>query len=425
MVARRFIRRGYDAPVAELQRRLGVPGATAIGVASMLGAGIFFVWAPAAAAAGAGLLLALAIAALLATLNALSTLQLAMLHPVAGGGYAFAARWIGPRTAFAAGTLFLVGKTASVAAIASVAARYLWPDEVLGATGERVLAVGLVVVLATVNATGIRSTATLSAVLAAVAVLGLLTTLGVGLPGIRAGAELPWLGGPLGVAQAASLIFFTFAGYARIATLAGEVREPERTLPRTVIAALGTVLVLAGVTATVLLLALGVDRLAASESPLADLAGDDWRPFVAIAAGVACLGSLLNVLAGLSRTALAMARGGDLPAGLDWVWPRTAAPVASEASIAVVAASATAVLDPTLLVGASACAVLGYYAINHVSAWRVREPERWLPGLVPVLGVVGCVALSLAAPWPAVVGILAVVALAVAVRMLVSRPGSG
>src|SRR5690606_40208516 len=107
-------------------------------------------------------------------------------------------------------------------------------------------------------------------------------------------ADLGWRGGAFGIAQVASLIFFTFAGYARIATLAGEVRDPVRTLPRAVIAALGTVLLLAGVTATVLLLALGVDRLAASDSPLAEVAGDGWRPLVALAAGVACRGSVLH-----------------------------------------------------------------------------------------------------------------------------------
>src|SRR5690606_16364424 len=150
-------------------------------------------------------------------------------------------------------------------------------------------------------------------------------------------------------------------------------------------------------------------------------AGDGWRPLVARAAGIACLGSLLNVLAGLSRTSLAMSRGGDLPRGLAWISPRTSAPVASEAAIAAVAAVATAVVDPALLVGASACAVLGYYAINHASALRAREPGRWLPRSIPVLGLVGCAALALAAPWPSLVAIVALVGVAVAVRMMVAR----
>ena len=91
---------GYDPTVTQLQRRLGVPFATAIGVASMLGAGIFFVWAPAAADAGAGILLALPLAAAVAALTALSTPRLAMAHPVSGGAYAYRRAEHGPVPGF-------------------------------------------------------------------------------------------------------------------------------------------------------------------------------------------------------------------------------------------------------------------------------------------------------------------------------------
>ncbi len=129
-------------PVTELQRRLGVPTATAVGVAAMLGAGIFFVWAPAARAAGAGLLIGLAIAALVATLNALSTTQLAMAHPVSGGAYSYGRAELSPTAGFAAGALFLFGKTASVAAIALVAGAYLAPGlRTLGGRRPRARAV--------------------------------------------------------------------------------------------------------------------------------------------------------------------------------------------------------------------------------------------------------------------------------------------
>src|SRR4051812_47911517 len=101
--------------VTELVRRLGVASATSVGVAAMLGAGIFFVWSPAARAAGSGLLIALPLAALVAALNALSTTQLAMRYPVSGGAYAYGRAELGRLAGFAAGVLFLLGKTASVA----------------------------------------------------------------------------------------------------------------------------------------------------------------------------------------------------------------------------------------------------------------------------------------------------------------------
>jgi APA family basic amino acid/polyamine antiporter len=409
---------GTIRTVTQLQRRLGIPSATAIGVASMLGAGIFFVWAPAAADAGTGILIALPIAALVAALNALSTTRLAMAHPVSGGAYAYGRAELGPVPGFIAGVLFLAGKTASIAAIASIAGAYLWPDF------AKPVAVAAVVVLAVVNATGIRSTAVVSTVIAVgvvavlIAVLVITIVQGAGSP-----PRTPLIleGGALGVLQAAALIFFTFAGYARIATLGEEVRDPERTLPRAVIVALGVVLVLSAATATVLLLRLGSAGLAGSASPLAAAAGPGTVALIRIIAAIACLGSLLSVLAGLSRTSLAMARDGELPAGLARISERTATPLLAEIAVAVVGVAAVLVLDPARLVGVSACAVLGYYAVAHLAALgRARHLGSRMP-VLPVLGLLGCVALALSTPWQAIVAVVALVLLALGIRAVVRR----
>ena len=420
-----FIGPGYDPTVTQLQRRLGIPAATAIGVASMLGAGIFFVWAPAAGDAGAGILIALPVAAAVAALNALSTTRLALAHPVSGGAYAYGRAELGPLPGFVAGVLFLVGKTASVAAIASIAGAYLWPEF------ARPIAVAAVVVLAIVNATGIRSTAVVSTVIAGAVVAVLVTVLvmtavqGAGAP---PRSPVALTGGVLGVLQAAALIFFTFAGYARIATLGEEVRDPSRTLPRAVIAALAIVLLLSAATATVLLVRLGSHALATSSSPLADAVGPGAETAIRITAAVACLGSLLSVLAGLSRTSLAMARDGELPGRLARISERTATPVIAELVVAVVGVAAVLLLDPARLVGVSACAVLGYYAVAHLAAiGRARRLGTRVPVLA-VLGLLGCAALALSTPWQAVVAVAAVALAAVGVRALlrlVLRPRRG
>ena len=402
--------------MTELQRRLGVPAATAIGVASMLGAGIFFVWAPAAADAGAGILLALPLAGVVAALNALSTTRLAMAHPVSGGAYAYGRAELGAVPGFVAGVLFLVGKTASVAAIASIAGSYLRPGF------ERPVAVAAVVVLAVVNATGIRSTAIVSTVIAALVVAALVSVLIVTtVQGAGAPPRSPVVlsGGVLGVLQAAALIFFTFAGYARIATLGEEVRDPARTLPRAVIAALAIVLLLSAATATVLLLRLGASGLAASSSPLAEATGLGAQTVVRITAAVACLGSLLSVLAGLSRTAMAMARDGELPGRLAGISSRTATPVVAELVIAVVGVAAVLLLDPARLVGVSACAVLGYYGIAHLAAIGRARHLGTRPPVTAWLGLLGCAALALSTPWQAVVGVVALVLVALGIRALV------
>jgi APA family basic amino acid/polyamine antiporter len=401
-----------------LRRRLGIPGATAIGVASMLGAGVFVVWAPATAAAGSAVLVALPLAAAIAALNATSTVRLAMRHPVSGGAYAYGRAEIGPAAGFAAGLLFLLGKTASVAAIALVGGEYLWPG------AGRPVAVALVLVLAAINATGVRTTAVVSAVAAGIVIVVLLLVIALSLPSADPAGISPDLLGdgahPFGVLTATGLIFFAFAGYARVATLGEEVRDPVRTLPRAVLLAVTTVFLLSAATLLALLAALGVERLAESTAPVAELAGPGWEVALRIAAGIACIGSLTGVLAGLSRTSLAMARDGELPRALARVGEHTATPVVSDAVVAVVAVVAVLLLEPAQVIGVSACAVLGYYAIVHLAALRATPPLGLARG-IPVAGLVGCLAVAVATPWPALVGVTLALAAGLGVRALVRR----
>src|SRR5699024_2728959 len=119
-----------------------------------------------------------------------------------------------------------------------------------------------------------------------------------------------------GLLQSAGLLFFAFAGYARIATMGEEVTRPAVTIPRAIVIAL------AGSVCVYVLLALAVlatlgPEAAGSVAPLADVvaaAGWDWgEPVVRVGAACASLGALLALIAGIGRTSLAMARGGDLP----------------------------------------------------------------------------------------------------------------
>jgi APA family basic amino acid/polyamine antiporter len=403
----------------KLQRRLGIPGATAIGVASMLGAGVFIVWAPAAAAAGSAVLVALPLAALIAALNATSTIRLAMRHPVSGGAYAYGRAELGPTAGFAAGLLFLLGKTASVAAIALVGGEYLWPG------AGRPVAVALVLLLAAINATGVRTTAVVSAVAAGIVIAVLVVVLALSLPSADGGAVVsPGDGtavpGPLGVLSATGLIFFAFAGYARVATLGEEVRDPVRTLPRAAILAVTTVFVLSAATLLALLAGLGVGRLAESAAPVAELAGPGWEVALRIAAGIACIGSLTGVLAGLSRTGLAMARDGELPRALARISGRTTTPVVSDIAVAVVAVAAVLVLEPAQVIGVSACAVLGYYAIAHLAALRATPPLGLARG-IPVAGLVGCLVVAFTTPWPSQGAVALALAFGLGVRAVSAR----
>lgn len=224
-----------------------------------------------AAAGGTGLLIALAIAGVVAFCNATSSAQLAAQYPTSGGTYVYARERIGEWSGFLAGWAFVVGKTASCAAMALTLAAYAAP-----AGWERPVAAAAVVGLGAIGYRGVTRTATATRVLGVVVliVLGLVVVAGLvsGAPPSTAVDQEAFPNGMLGVLQAAGLLFFAFAGYARVATLGEEVRDPARTIPRAVTTALAIVLVVYAMVAMVALRTLGAQGLAGSEAPLADVA---------------------------------------------------------------------------------------------------------------------------------------------------------
>src|ERR687894_500937 len=146
-----------------LARRLGTTDAVVIGLGSMIGAGVFSAFAPAAAAAGAGLLVGLAIAAFVAYCNATASAQLAAQYPTSGGTYVYGRQRLGDWHGFLAGWGFVIGKTASCAAMALTFASYAAPDG-----WARPVAVAAVLGLAAVNYRGVTRTARLARVIVAV-----------------------------------------------------------------------------------------------------------------------------------------------------------------------------------------------------------------------------------------------------------------
>jgi basic amino acid/polyamine antiporter, APA family len=374
----------------------------------MVGAGAFYVWAPAASLAGSLLWVSLILAGTIALLNALVMAQLTIHNAVSGGAYRYGQKYIGPKAGFLAGWFFLVGKTASAAAISAIAGRYLWPEN------PTLVAVGLLAVFALANISGLRTTAAIS-LLSAVIVVGFLIATLIGASSSLQALGLSGEASGWGVLPAAGLIFFAFAGYARMATLGEEVRNPVTVLPRVIVVTLLGVLALYGAIALVLVGSVGTDALALSEAPIADIAPAPLAPWVIAVAALASLGSLAAVLAGLSRTSMAMARRGDLPSKLGVVWGRTSSPAIAEITMALGAIAAVVLVDTIWLVGASSSAVLSYYAIAHAAAIKQPEAERILPVVIPWLGLVGCLGLVATLPWPSVAtgGVIVVVGLMV------------
>ena len=406
-----------------LARRLGTPDAVLIGLGSMIGAGVFAVFAPAAAVAGRWLLLGIVLAAVVAFCNATSSAQLAVQYPTSGGTYAYGRARLGPWWGFLAGWGFVVGKTASCAAMALTFAAYVVPP-----AWQRPVAVLAVLVLAGVNLRGITRTARLTRVLVtavlAVLVLVLVAGFTAGRPPVdtAAGAGAASV---YGVLQSAGLLFFAFAGYARLATLGEEVRDPRRTVPRAIVLALGLTVALYLLLAAAALLSLGPARLAASTAPLTDVvraAGWGWAPpVVAVGGAAAALGALLALVTGLGRTTLAMAREGDLPRPLAAVSERFRVPHRAEIAVAVVVAVLVCVVDLRGVIGFSSFGVLVYYLVANLAARSQTGTDRRYPRWLQVLGAAGCVLLAATLPWQSVVAGVGVFAVGVGYRLVLLR----
>ncbi len=411
-------------PAPALARRLGTGDAVVIGLGSMLGAGVFAAFTPAARAAGSGLLVGLAVAALVAYANATSSAQLAAQYPASGGTYVYGRERLGPWWGFVAGWGFVVGKTASCAAMALTFAAYAAPG------WERPVAAAAVVALAAVNYRGITKTAQVTRVVLAVVLAALAVVIVAGL----VGGDPAWVGarpfgddhgGVYGVLQSAGLLFFAFAGYARIATLGEEVRDPARTIPRAIPLALGITTAIYAVVAVTLLVTIGASGAAGTTTPLAAVvrhAGWDWAgPVVRVGAAAAALGALLGLMAGIGRTTLAMARERDLPAWLAAVHPRHRVPHRAEVALAVVVGVIVLVADLRGAIGFSSFGVLVYYLVANASAWTQDAAHRRWPRVLQAVGAAGCTVLAATLPWQSVVGGVGVLALGVVGRVVAGR----
>ena len=392
----------------------------------MLGAGVFSAFAPAAAAAGAGLLVGLAIAGIIAWCNAAASAQLAAQFPESGGTYVYGSRMIGPWTGFVAGWSFVVGKTASCAAMALTASAYLAP-----AGWFKPAAVVITLALTCVASLGVTRTATATKVIVATVLVVLAVVCAGAVSAPRAadafGGGLPH--GAYGLLQAAGLLFFAFAGYARIATMGEEVRDPQRNIPRAIMISLGIALGVYLLVAVAALVSLGPEALATAVAPLADVAtagGWAWAgAVVRIGAGVAALGALLSLIAGVTRTELAMARTGDLPTRLAMVHPRARVPRTAAVWTGVAVVVIVLVADVRAAIGFSSFGVLLYYLIANLSALRQHGEHRRYSRALQVSGAAGCVVLAATLPVWAMAASAATVAVGVAIRWIRLRRAAG
>lgn len=380
----------------ELRRDLRLVDAIAIGLGAIIGAGIFVVTGVAAGVAGPAFLVGLVIAGIVATFNALSSAQLAATYPKSGGTYEYGYQVLNPWLGFSAGWMFLASKLAAGGTVALGFASYL--HALIPAIPERPAAVAAVLFLTTINYFGIRRTGYLNTLIVSFSVGALSYFVVAGIPAFNSANLQPFApSGVSGILRSAALMFFAYTGYARLATLAEEVQEPKRTIPRAIMAALGIAAFLYLAVALVAVGGIGAQEMAGTASPLERAAQAFSLPgvteVVGIGATFAMLGVLLSQVLGISRMMFAMARRKDLVPVLDHV-NSYGVPDRGVILTGLILVMVVVLGTLEVIVAGAAFTILLYYSIANLAAMRMSPADRLFPAWIPVLGLASCLFLA-------------------------------
>ena len=393
-------------PNETLTRSLGTFDAVLLGLGSIIGTGVFVSLGFAANLAGPSMLLSLLFAALLAACNGLSTAQLAAAHPLSGGTYEYAYRFLGPWSGYMAGWFFICAKSASAATAALGFGSYAYQ-----LLGIKHLDAWMLACLATLSVAGLSIAGMKRSSQGNRLIVGI-TLLALTIYSASLVTELSWAnlkpfwevnGTPIntmGFLQATALLFVAYTGYGRVATLGEEVSQPEKTIPRAVVVTLLTSFIIYAMVALMSLASVGPERYYAysrhEAAPLELIALALNRPFtaklVALGAMTAMLGVLLNLTLGLSRVVFAMGRKGDLPTSFGKT-NRSKSPSHAIVFTASVILFIIAFKDPRSSWSLSAMTVLIYYGLTNLSALQLPEKQRLYPRMLAWFGLGGCLGL--------------------------------
>lgn len=390
-----------DSNEKQLLRSLNLKDAVGIGLGAIIGAGIFVVTGVAAGVSGPAFIIGLLVAGIIATFNALSSAQLASVYPQSGGTYEYGYRLLNPSFGFTAGWMFLISKLAAAGVVAIGFGSYF--HQLFPVTSPMTFSVAAVVLLTVANYFGIKKAGLLNLVIVTITILSLIYLIFSGIPEVKSENFKPFAPfGIAGIAEAAALLFFAFTGYGRIATLAEEVANPKKSIPKAIIITIVSAILLYVAIAVVAIGVIGANAMASSKSPLqvvADvLATPGISSVITIGASTAMLGVLLSQILGISRMMLAMGRRRDLPPVFQKIHHRYRVPHIGILITGIIILLLTLLGSFEFIVRAATFTILLYYSITNISAIRQPKSDRLYGKVVPVLGLIGCLAMSVSLP---------------------------
>lgn len=408
----------------QLLRSLNLKDAVGIGLGAIIGAGIFVVTGVAAGVSGPAFIIGLLIAGIIATCNALSSAQLAAVYPQSGGTYEYGYQLINPYVGFSAGWMFLISKLAAAGVVAIGFGSYFY--QLFPVTSPMTFSVAAVVLLTAANYFGIKKAGLLNLAIVTFTILSLSYLLISGLPEVKSENFKPFAPfGISGIAEATALLFFAFTGYGRIATLAEEVASPKKTIPKAIIITIVTAILLYVAIAIVAIGVVGAQAMASSKSPLQVVARALSAPGVSavitIGASTAMLGVLLSQILGISRMMFAMGRRQDLPPIFQCIHTRYRVPNVGILLTGIIILVLTLLGSFEFIVRAATFTILLYYSITNISAIRQPKSDRLYSKVVPVFGLIGCLAMSVSLPLNVIISGVGLLVIGFVVRFVFKK----
>lgn len=406
----------------KLTRVLKLHDAVGVGLGAIIGAGIFVVTGVAAGVAGAAFIIGLMIAGVVASFNGLSSAQLAAVYPQSGGTYEYGYRVLNPYLGFSAGWMFLASKLSAAGIVAIGFGDYFY--QLAPFFSPMAYSVSAVVLLTIANLLGIKKAGLLNIVIVLITVASLLYFIFGGISNVSVENYQPFAPfGVRGIAESAAILFFAFTGYARIATLAEEVVEPKKTIPKAVIITIATAIILYLAVSVIAVGVIGAEQMAESKSPLQVAALAINAPgigtIITLGASTAMLGVLLSQILGVSRMFLAMGRRRDLPAFFNKIHSKSKVPHIGILFTTLVILLITVFGSFEFVVRAATFTILLYYSITNIAALKQPAEQQRYGKVIPILGLAGCLAMAVSLPLNVILSGLVLLAIGFVLRFIV------
>ncbi|MDA2947362.1 MAG: amino acid permease [Actinomycetota bacterium] len=383
----------------EFNRTLTLKSSIYLGLSSMIGAGLFNNIAPTAKISSYGSVLGLLLASTLAIANASSSAQLASLFPKTGGTYLYASKVLGKPYAIIAGAVFIIGKTISCVAIALTVGNYLSP--VYG----KEIGVVLCLLVFLLSFSGIHKTAEIAKWFVWI-IFGLLLFYAVSIistPNVNLSIPIFESISIDSILLSASIWFFAFTGYSRLATFGEEIKNPKEIIPTAILTGLGvTIFLYFGITWLTLSI-ISPEFIMNSNTPL--LVAMDVSRFsefsflIVFASSIAMVSVFLALMPGISRIYVALSRDRVLPKAFSKIHKKFNSAYISEGFVLISVIVGIYSFDVIGSIKLSSFFILIYYAITNFCVIKLKKDNRLYSVAIALYGFITCLifAISLVA----------------------------